>query len=58
MSAKVNKCFDHKEEIVLRRSEFSSSRTLGICTDSAAVDISRDMVLFLQKGAKGKAELF
>ena len=37
----VNPDFDDKHEIVLRKSEFNSKRTLGFKLDKAAADISR-----------------
>jgi hypothetical protein len=33
-----------KEEIVVRKSDFSSERTLAVCADKASVDMPREMV--------------
>jgi len=44
INAKVNKGFDDKHEIVIRRSDFSSKRTLGIKADRVAMDINREFV--------------
>ena len=40
----VNKEFDDKHEIVIRRTDFHSNRTLGIRADKVAVDINRELV--------------
>ena len=42
--SKVNKYFDHKEEIVIRLSDFLSDRTLGIKANKAAINLSREMI--------------
>ncbi|MCW4023523.1 MAG: DUF371 domain-containing protein [Candidatus Bathyarchaeota archaeon] len=33
-----------KEEIVVRKSDFSSERTMAVCADKASVDMPREMV--------------
>ena len=38
----------HPMEMVLRKSDFDSDRTLGICADKAAKDLSRELVKKLQ----------
>jgi len=53
--AKVNKNFNHDGEIVIRKSDFLSERTLGINADRVAIDIDRKMVDKLKDSeAKGK----
>mgnify|MGYP003973927085 CR=1 FL=1 len=42
--SKVNKYFDHKEEIVIRLSDFLSDRTLGIKANKAAINLSRESI--------------
>lgn len=44
IKAKVNKNFNHKHEIVIRKKDFLSDRTLGIYADKAAIDINRDLI--------------
>ena len=38
----------HPFEMVLRKSEYVSERTLGVCADKAAKDLNRDLVRKLQ----------
>ena len=40
----TNKKFNDEHEIVIRKSDFISKRTLGIKADKAAVDINREIV--------------
>ncbi|MEA2036911.1 MAG: DUF371 domain-containing protein [Nanoarchaeota archaeon] len=40
----INPDFDDSEEIVVRRSDFNSKRTLGIKADKACVDFSREFI--------------
>ncbi len=40
----TNKDFSDGQEIVFRRSDFNSSRTLGIKADRACIDFSRDFI--------------
>ncbi len=40
----LNKDFSSDHEIVIRRSEFNSDRTLGFRVDKAAKDIRRDLI--------------
>jgi len=40
----TNKEFRSNEELVVRKSDFSSERTLGIFADKAAIDLDRQMV--------------
>ena len=42
--AYVNKDFDDGHEIVIRKSDFKSKRTLGIKANKAAIDIDRQTV--------------
>ena len=44
-SSKINKTFTDDHEMVFRRGEFASSRTLGVRTDKAAMDIPRSMMV-------------
>ena len=46
--ADVNPDFNDKKEIVIRKSDFKSKRTLGINANKAAVDLSRKLVKRLQ----------
>ena len=39
-----NKGFDGKEEIVIRKTEFESDRTMGVLADKSASDIDRKLV--------------
>jgi len=48
----VNANFSDDNEIVVRRSDFSSKRTLGIHADKACVDFSRELVEKLQNEAE------
>ena len=45
----VNSDFCSKEEIVVRKSDFNSDRTLGIKADKACIDFSREFVGKLRK---------
>ncbi len=54
ITAKVNKDFDHKHEIVIRKTSFLSDRTLGIYADKAAVDLDRSLIQKL-KNPEAKA---
>ena len=44
----INKEFDHQGEIVIRRSNFCSDRTLGINCDKVALQIDRKIVQILK----------
>ena len=44
INAKVNKNFNHKHEIVIRKTSFLSDRTLGIYADKAAIDVDRNII--------------
>jgi uncharacterized protein len=44
VKALVNKDFSSEEEIVLRKGDFLSERTLGINCDKAASDLNRELV--------------
>ena len=44
ITAEINKDFDDKREIVIRKTDFVSKRTLGIKADKAAIDVNRDLV--------------
>jgi uncharacterized protein len=51
-----NLALTHSTEMVLRKSDFSSERTLGIRADKAAKDLSRDLVEKL-KNPKQQAKI-
>ncbi|MDP7179882.1 MAG: DUF371 domain-containing protein [Candidatus Woesearchaeota archaeon] len=53
ISAQINPDFDDSEEIVIRKSEFNSKRTLGIRSDKGARDLDRGFV----DGLKGNVEM-
>jgi len=46
--ADVNPNFKDKREIVIRKSDFKSKRTLGINANKAAINLSRKLVEKLQ----------
>jgi uncharacterized protein len=47
---------NHPQEMVIRKSEYPSDRTLGICADKAAKDLSRELVEKL-KNPKQQAKI-
>ncbi len=51
ITAVANKNFSSEHEIVLRKGEFASERTLGIHADRAAADLNRRMVEKLRSGS-------
>jgi len=56
--AKVNKWFDDDSEIVIRKSSYSSKRSLGINADKSAKDINRDIIEKLKNpDTKGSVEV-
>ncbi|MBW2977273.1 DUF371 domain-containing protein [Candidatus Woesearchaeota archaeon] len=56
--ADVNPDFNDKREIVVRRSDFKSERTLGINANKAAVDLKRSLIKKLQnENAKVKVKI-
>ncbi len=46
----VNKSFDDSAEIVIRKTDFKSDRTLGIKADKAAIDLKREFAERLSDG--------
>jgi len=56
ISAQTNRLFNHDTELVIRKSDFLSDRTLGIKADKAAVDLARRLVEKL-KDPKQKIEV-
>ena len=44
INAKVNPNFNHESEIVIRKSNFISERTLGINADKSANDLNRELI--------------
>jgi len=52
INAAVNSKFDDKNELVVRKSDFASERTLGVRCDKAAADIPRGFVKLLQKSGR------
>jgi len=58
INCEINKDFDDMHEIVIRRTDFISKRTLGIRADKAAKDINRRIVEILkEKDKKAKVEI-
>lgn len=58
ITASTNPDFDDMHEIVIRKSDFNSSRTFGIRADKAAINLSRGLVEKLKDpSAKGKVEI-
>ena len=55
-SFQLNQDFSDEREIVIRKSEFKSERTLGNCATKAAIDINRELVSRL-KDKKSKLEV-
>lgn len=56
--AQANRDFDDDREIVIRKSGFCSSRTLGIHADKSARDLKRSIIDKLKEDdASGKVEL-
>ncbi len=49
---------NHPREIVLRKSNFISDRTLAISATAAAIDIPRPMVDSLRRGGRGLMEVW
>jgi len=47
ITATLNKNFNSRDEIVIRKTDFSSERTLGILADKGAGDINRKIALKL-----------
>tara|TARA_Y100000310_G_C20648986_1_gene798295 strand:- start:754 stop:1152 length:399 start_codon:yes stop_codon:yes gene_type:complete len=54
ITAELNPDFDDKEEIVIRKSEFNSKRTLGIRSDKGALDLDRGFVEGLRENVEMK----
>ncbi len=50
--AYLNPAFKHREEIVIRKSEFICDRTFAVNADKSAVDINRDLVDKLKECSK------
>jgi uncharacterized protein len=48
ITAKTNKKFNHSHEIVIRKKDFISDRTLGIKADKAAIDLNRELIAKLK----------
>lgn len=53
INANVNEDFNDNEEIVIRRSDFNSKRTLGIKSNKACIDLSKELIK-LMKNPKQK----
>lgn len=56
-TCEVNKDFDDENEIVFRKSDYKSNRTLGIRCDKGAKDINRKIVDHMKKGAIMEVEI-
>ena len=54
----VNPDFKDEHEIVIRKSEFNSTRTLGFNVDKAAKDINRDLIEKLKNKDKKMKVIF
>ena len=48
MYAELNPSFNHNKELVIRKSDFVSDRTLAISSNKAAFDLNRDLIDFLR----------
>jgi hypothetical protein len=48
INAEINKDFKDNEEIVIRRSDFNSKRTLGIKSDKACINLSKELIELLK----------
>ena len=58
ITADVNPDFNDKREIVIRKSDFKSDRTLGINSNKAAIDLKRSLIKKLQsKDGKVKVKI-
>ena len=57
ITATPNRTFSSDEEIVIRKSDFSSERTFATKADKAASDIGRKLVDALRKGEKASIEI-
>lgn len=44
-----NLILDHPSDLVIRKSDYVCNRTLAICADKAAIDLTRNLVEELQK---------
>ena len=52
----INPDFNDEHEIVIRKSDFLSERTLGIKANKAAIDINREIIQKLKEKAQLKVE--
>lgn len=52
----TNQLFEDSHELVFRKSEYLSKRTLGIRADKAAIDLDRTLIKYL-KDPKNKAKV-
>ena len=52
ISCEINPDFDDAQEIVIRKSEFNSKRTLGVKADKACKDLSREFRENLSKDSQ------
>lgn len=49
ITAKLNPEFNSDEELIVRKSDFTSERTFGIKSDKAAFDLNRGIVPYLKE---------
>ena len=49
-----NKTFDSNHEIVIRRTDFASERTLGIKSNKASKDLNKELIIALKKGERAE----
>ncbi|AJF61339.1 TPA: DUF371 domain-containing protein [Candidatus Woesearchaeota archaeon] len=58
VTAALNKDFSHPDEIVVRKTDFISARTLGIKADKAAIGLNRGIIEMLKNpGARASVEI-
>ena len=54
---RIELLLDHPTDLVVRKSTYTCSRTLGICADKAAIDLDRQLIKKLSEGFELKATL-
>ena len=57
INCEINPGFNHKEEMVIRKSEFMDGRTFGIKADKSASELDRELIGFLKKGKAVSVEI-
>jgi len=56
-SFEINPRFDHKSEIVIRKSDFRDKRTLGIKSNKAAINLNKKLINYLKNNKKATVEI-